>query len=402
MKKVRDGFILKLLKSIKNRWSMKILTAFLLIAILHPFIANERPVYCKIDGNTYFPIFRDIGVNLGFTDPYVDIVDTDWHEKEYEFRILPIVPYSYNTLDKENAQFIGPFEDQNIESWRYRHWLGTDILGRDVLAGLFKGAEIAVKVGFLSVFFALILGLILGLSSAYFYRFPLKMNIPTLILSVASIVIICYLLWLGSNIGFGKVVLPLLCLLILNVTQWFIDTRYSGNIKSKISIPINAIFIRLVEAMRTLPSMIFLLVFISIFETISIKTLIFILSFLMWPALSRYIRAEGIKVMEQDYITAAKAYGSSGLRILIRHVLPKLVVSLSVILTFSISSVILVEATLSFLGLGLPLEQVSWGGMLNDARRNFSAWWMAIFPGMALFLLILSLNELGEDLEGFS
>lgn len=384
-----------------HSWAFKITLGFFLIAIIHPFIANEKPLYCVIEGQTYFPVFRSIGTNLKITAPYADLKNYDWAVKNYDSKIMPLVPYSYNTLDKRNDQFKSPFAIQEINNNWQRHWLGTDILGRDVLAGILKGTEIAVKIGFLSVGIAGVIGFLVGFFVAYFRRFPLYMGPIGGLLSFLVVIILVYSIWWGIHVSFIPFVLVVSIITILALIYW--NTSWNRTINSpsklKVQVPIDSIYMRIVEAMKALPTLILLLALVSVFEQISISGLIFILAILMWPGISRYVRAESMKVLSQDYIIAAKALGSTKLRILVKHVAPKVLTSLSVVLAFAISSAVLVESTLSFLGIGLPIEQVSWGSMLKDAKLNFAAWWLAIFPGLALFTLILSLNMLGEKIE---
>lgn len=391
----------KRISSKTKSWALKIIILLIVVAFVHPFIANERPLYCKIEGSHYFPVFRSVTTNLHLTRPYSKINDFNWDQKVYEFKIMPVIPYSYNTIDTRNSQYKSPFDQQNVENMWQRHWLGTDILGRDVFAGILKGTEISVKIGFISVILATIIALFFGLGAAFSLRFPLKLDVFAIILLLVSALILVYFLWLGINTSMVTFWISGIICLVLNYGYYLLKKYKRIKIAEKyqFKIPIDGIFMRLIEAMKAIPSFIFLLAAISIFKTLSVVGLISILAFIMWPGLSRFIRAEALKILSQDYITAAKAYGASDWRIVKTHVLPKLITTLSVVLAFGISSAIIAESTLSFLGIGISIDQVSWGSLLNEAKINFSAWWLAIFPGLALFVLILSLNVLGEELE---
>jgi len=318
-----------------------VIVGYILIAIFHPFIANEDP-------NSF-----------------------------------SLVPYSYHSIDSD-ASFLPPFQSDHI--------LGTDIIGRDTLAGLLKGTEIAVKIGFFSVLLASFFAIIIGLFTSYMKRFPLRIDEISIALFFISLVISLYYLWIGIHYSIIPFIIVFIVLLIVNLLYH----KVSSKRKKRWVLPVDGIYLRIIEAMKAIPGLILILAFISIFDRFDVNGLILVLAFLMWPSLSRYVRAEGIRILSQDYVLAAKAYGASGFRILYKHVLPKLFTSLSVILAFAMSSAIILESTLSFLGLGVPIEQVSWGSMLKEAQGNFSAWWLAIFPGIALFGLIFSLNILGE------
>lgn len=382
----------------KKYKASRVILIFLLIALMHPFIANERPLYCKIEGKHYFPVVRSVLVNIGIAGNYKNFENYNWKSKTYDALIMPLIPYSANSIDSRNQGFKGPIDDQTVDNMWQRHWMGTDLLGRDVLAGVLKGTEIAVKIGFTSVFFALIIALVLGLTSAYSVRFPFRWDVPTFILMLVGSVSMIYFLWLSIHTSLLYFWIPLFVWLLIGLAYRLIKRQGKLGINNTITFPFDALLLRLLEAMKAIPTMIFILACITLIQTISVEGLIIILAFIMWPGLTRYIRAEALKVLNMDYVTAAKAYGASGFRILWRHVAPKLFSSLSVILAFSIASAIMIEATLSFLGIGIPVEQVSWGSLLKEAKINFSAWWLAIFPGLALFLLIYNLNLLGEEM----
>ena len=105
-------------------------------------------------------------------------------------------------------------------------------------------------------------------------------------------------------------------------------------------------------------------------------------------------------VRERDYVLAAQSIGMGEIRILFRHVLPNSLAPMFVIASFQLGTLILLEATLSFLGLGVQPPTPAWGSMLNDARRYIAtAWWATTFPGMALTLIVLSANLLGDSLR---
>jgi peptide/nickel transport system permease protein len=129
-------------------------------------------------------------------------------------------------------------------------------------------------------------------------------------------------------------------------------------------------------------------------------TVITVVSFLLWARYARQVRAEVLQIKEQDFIARAKVAGSSPIRIMFRHVLPNVVNTLIVLVTLQVGTVILLEATLSFLGAGIPRPQPSWGVMVSDGRDHIvAAWWIAMCPGMAILLVTLSMNLLGDWLR---
>ncbi len=131
-----------------------------------------------------------------------------------------------------------------------------------------------------------------------------------------------------------------------------------------------------------------------------LRNVLFVLVFLLWSRYARQARAEVLVLRERDFITAARAVGCSSLRIMARHLLPNIVPSLIVLSTLQVGFVIVLEATLSFLGAGIPPPAPSWGVMVADGRALIaSAWWVSTFPGLAILLVVLSMNLVGDALR---
>jgi len=105
-----------------------------------------------------------------------------------------------------------------------------------------------------------------------------------------------------------------------------------------------------------------------------------------------------LRVRNLEYIEAAQAFGFSNFRIILRHAIPNALAPVLIAIAFGIASAILTESFLSFIGVGVPAEQVTWGSLLSLSRQYSSAWWLAIFPGMAIFFTVTIFNLLGEGL----
>lgn len=173
---------------------------------------------------------------------------------------------------------------------------------------------------------------------------------------------------------------------------------------------VDLIGMRLVEIFEFIPQLYLLLMFVAFFpgdypEVIPglpvqrIYMIMVIIGLTSWAGYARFIRAEFLKLRKQDFVTAARACGLPLRSILFRHMLPNGVTPVLVGASFGVASAILAEATLSFLGLGL-IEEPSWGGLLNQATRGSTfLWWIAIFPGLAIFLTVFAYNLIGEALR---
>lgn len=156
---------------------------------------------------------------------------------------------------------------------------------------------------------------------------------------------------------------------------------------------------RLVDLVRSVPFLLIALVFVVVFGQ-SFTLLLILLSVTAWTGYARQVRAETLQLRERDYVLAAKIGNASTFRILYRHILPGVVSTITVISTLQVGGLILAEASLSFLGAGVPPPTAAWGSMVAEGRNYLqSAWWIATFPGTAILLTVLAFNFLGDWLR---
>ncbi|MBK8021087.1 MAG: ABC transporter permease [Chloroflexi bacterium] len=132
-----------------------------------------------------------------------------------------------------------------------------------------------------------------------------------------------------------------------------------------------------------------------------VGNLVIVLAIGQWVTYARIVRGSTISQREKEYVEAARCLGASNLRIIILQIFPNVVAPLTVIASFNVASVILAEASLSFLGLGVPPTVPTWGGILAESRDQLlgGSWWLAVFPGLAIMVTVLSLNILGDWLR---
>jgi peptide/nickel transport system permease protein len=215
------------------------------------------------------------------------------------------------------------------------HFLGTDMLGRDVFSLLIYGARV-------SFFIAL------------------------LILAITSTV--------GTFLG--------------------IISGYLGGI-------VDTIIMRLVDLTFSLPVILFALAVGTIFGP-GILPLTIVLSFLLWSGYARMARGEVLRIKQSDYVAYAKVTVSSQMRIMRKHLLPNIMTPIVVLATLSMSRLIILLSTLSFLGVGIPPSTPDWGNMISSGRAYLnSAWWISIFPCLAIAVAVLSFNMLGDTLNEY-
>ncbi|MFH1479578.1 MAG: ABC transporter permease [Candidatus Omnitrophota bacterium] len=156
---------------------------------------------------------------------------------------------------------------------------------------------------------------------------------------------------------------------------------------------------RLVDIMLCFPTFFLILSVIALMEP-SIINIMVVIGVTSWMGVSRLIRAEILSLKERNFIYAEKAIGASDFRIITRHLIPNAIAPVLVSITLGVAAAILVESSLSFLGIGVQPPTPSWGNILSEGKSVMgAAWWMMLFPGMAIFITVLGYNLLGEGLR---
>jgi peptide/nickel transport system permease protein len=220
------------------------------------------------------------------------------------------------------------------------HQLGTDEVGRDLLSRLLFGARISLMVGLFAVLMEVVIGTTLGAISGYY----------------------------GGWI------------------DWFI--------------------MRVTDVFLSIPLLPLLLVLTAIVAASSSKAalnfgvIVLIIGALSWMSVARLVRASFLSLREREFAEAARAIGNRDGRIIFRHLLPNAVAPIVVQATLDVAGVIVLESTLSFLGLGIQPPTASWGNMLSNAQSNLqTAWWAAVFPGLCILATVLAINYIGDGLR---
>jgi peptide/nickel transport system permease protein len=159
---------------------------------------------------------------------------------------------------------------------------------------------------------------------------------------------------------------------------------------------VDTLLMRLVDVSLSLPGILIAVLLSVVFEP-SFTNVIIVVVFLLWPSYARLTRGETLGIKQQEFVALARVAGCSGLTIMFRHIVPNVVPSILVLATLHVGYVIVLEAALSFLGVGIPPPTPSWGVMVADGRGLIEqAWWVSILPGVAILVTVLSLNILGD------
>jgi peptide/nickel transport system permease protein len=189
-------------------------------------------------------------------------------------------------------------------------------------------------------------------------------------------------------VGLGSVVIGITGSFILGVA-----TAYAGG-------AIDLSFQRLIDAMMALPGLIIALAIMAVLGASLNNVIIAIVIGVLAPVV-RTVRSQVLSLRELDYVTAARAVGCSGLRIVLRHIVPNCLAIYLILATYYLGAAIIIEASLSFLGVGAPPDNPSWGGILTRSTEQHikAGWWVGIFPGVTIFVVVLGFNLLGDALR---
>jgi peptide/nickel transport system permease protein len=163
---------------------------------------------------------------------------------------------------------------------------------------------------------------------------------------------------------------------------------------------IDGFLMRFTDILLSVPQLLFLITAAALFQP-GLKTTVIVIGLSSWPGTARLVRGQFLALKGQEYITAARAIGAGPTRIMIGHLFPNSLAIIIVQATLWLSYAIILETSLSYLGLGVLIPTPSWGNMLQDGQREMisGAWWLTMFPGLAIFLTVLSFNLMGDGLR---
>lgn len=369
---------------------------WVLTALLANLIATSKPLRMQWNGETVYPAFT---YWFGLEIPG-EWVQMDWQHFEAPDAIKAPIPYDPGDLDFNGK---GDFS---------KHILGTDELGRDLFSRIIHGSRTALFTGIGAVLLALVIGLTLGGLSGYWGDYRLRISWAGLILLGPAIILAWFYgfqlrmeaLVQGLQQGVLSFIGQLLLSFLLFGVILYLFTigsrllQFIPVLRKTRSVWLDILISRVIEVKQSIPTLFLILAVAAITEPDAGMTAFWI-GITSWPTIARFVRGELLRVREEAYIQAAQGLGYSGIRVFAFHALPNALAPVWALLSFSIAGAILAEASLSFIR--EPADVVSWGNLLSAARKDLSAWWMALWPGLALFLTLFSLNILGEQLRDF-
>ena len=178
-----------------------------------------------------------------------------------------------------------------------------------------------------------------------------------------------------------------------------VGTLY-GLVAASFGRAVDAVLMRILDALLAIPRVLMLIAVLALWSPVPLWVLVLLLGLTGWFEVSRLVRAEALAVREREYVLAARALGASRRRVMLRHLLPNVIAPVIVTTTLGIGNVIVIEAGLSFIGVGVREPNASWGTMFYEASEAFAGtWWAALFPGLAIVITVLCFNIVGDALR---
>lgn len=359
------------------------------------FIVGTKPLVCSYKGEWYFPAFTEkIRSGSLLASDLISIAQSDFRQLKYSFSIWPILDLNPKELDPANS-WLPPLSTTEQQKMYY---LGSFDLGRDLFSACLVGLQRSLQLSLIAVLIAGLFGVLIGTLSAFQtlrYRKVSWLSFVLFVLS-GSIWAVNLIISLDQkSLDSGKLLLVSgFCIALMAIAYHFWHSR------PQLSFSMDKISLGYIELMKSIPSLLILLLLVQLFIRPDLWTLAIIIGFIYIPVLARYSRNFSYHTASLPHIDSQITLGSPMLRTFFKHILPPVLVQTAPVLAFGIANIVLLEASLSFLGLGLAADEISLGKIMELARTEPGAWWVVLFPGILVFWLLYSFNALGDLLSG--
>lgn len=374
----------------ERKWVFLSLHLMVLALFFSSWLTGNKPIVCKYQGNWYFPAYQTALVQASAlaTDLQTQ-AQMDYRKLNYDFSIWPLFKNDAKQLNAANA-WLSPASRGTDHLF---YVLGTYELGRDLFSACIFGMNRSLWLALISIVIAAFGGILMGSFSVYqTQRIPQISSASGLFFLISCMILLLFGFMIVEMPSFSNIHYVLIATYVcfLGLAMVVFDRKPQRRFS------LDRLSLAYVEIMKSIPALLFLLIMVQIFIKPGTLILSFILAFLYTPIIVKYSRTYTYKIISEPFLDALAVSGAGPFRIYFRHVLPKVSLDIFPVLTFGMANIILLESSLSFLGLGLPIEDISLGNIMNSARTNPSAWWVVLFPGLILFCLVTSLNGLGE------
>ncbi len=364
------------------------LAMHIFILLFSNILANEKPLLCHCKSGWKFPAFHDYLYVLGLS------MEDFENYAACDHVVKALIPFSSHTIDPGASGYLPPFRKSPLTD--HRHWLGTDALGRDVLSGLIDGTRTAWVIGLLATLISMVPGVILGLMAGYWRNDRIRFSLASFFILLPLISLLAYEFFAINGLIHSLILKSIVCIFFIALTVFMIYLiSYKLQLGNrKYTFPLDHIIFRTIDALESIPKLFLLMSMIVFFARPSLISLILMIALIRWSLFVIVTRSSTLKESVQNYVISAKNLGVSDWKIMTYHIWPNIRSEVLVTAVYTFGASILLESTLSFIGLGLKLESVSWGSILNEGRQYLPAWWLTVFPGITIFTLLWALNRM--------
>lgn len=377
----------------QHKWLASSLIIMALTLVGMNFLMGNKPIVCRYQHEWYWPALKGkLSAGTLLAKDLLDLGAGDFSKLHYQFVVWPLLHKDPQQTHTQYA-WLPPGAKTN-EGLKFS--LGTYELGKDVLSGCLTGFSRSMWLALLSMFWSIVVGSLLGSWPVYqSVKLPRWSIMSIILLGVGfvwlAIVLLSALEQRVHHMIFyvqliaGGLIFVLLSASMVNKSP---QTRFSSDRWS----------LAYLEIFKSIPAVIFLLILIQLFPQPGLLLFSLIIAFLYTPIIVKYSRAFAYNIMTKPFLEALTISGASNRRIYFRHVLPMVFMDLFPIAILGMANIILLETSLSFLGLGFSVDTISLGSLLQSARSNPSAWWVVLFPGALIFWMVFTLQSFGKAL----
>lgn len=270
----------------------------------------------------------------------------------------------------------------------------------DFVIGIVSASGWSILISILSVMLASVVGLALGLASGFYGNDKIKTSILSIFWIITTIFFCWFYGWYTTSTSptVFRSILSIIITFSISYTLWKLLTHFHPFSKN-VKIPMDALIGRIIELFNSVPRIVVIIVLATLIDSQSLFALIISIGLTSWTDIARVVRNEVLKEKENSHIEASTALGISSFKIIHKHIIPNILYSVIFIITFNISSIILLESGLSFLGIGVPENVITLGKIIEEGRHDFSDVKLILVPGIIILLLVYIFNKMGDHLQ---
>ncbi len=360
-------------------------------------ITGSRPILCKYKSEYYSFFFSSSIKNKGLLKQDLQLIaNNNFHKLDYDFVIWPIFSNDSYELNLSHA-WTKPFTIIEKDGLKKNLYFGSNDVGRDIFSGCIYGLQNGMILSLFAIFISLLFGFIPTVILSYLHSIDRKYSLISWIFIFLAALVFAYTL--AFILEFKTISTPALiyCVCIILLLN-FLAFRYRNKGRN-LNFTFDRFILYFLILFQSIPLLIYFLVLSQIIIKPNIIMIGFMIGILYAPIIMKYTRYFTWNRSQENFIQSKIALGFSDSNILRTCIIPNVLKDLFPILAFGICNIVLLEASLRFLGLGMAIEEISLGAFLHQSRSFPQAWWLIIFPGLCIYFITYTFYRIGEILS---